>query len=244
MRQLEVLIFSLILSVLGFEPGYAQPINLYLIPGTATDHRVFSYFEFDSNKVNAIVLNWPEYSDCSTMQEYALKFLMQIDTTKDFAIAGVSMGGMIAKEICQINQAEVLFLISSALHKREISPVLRLGRIFPVHKLLTDGMLRFITNRKRTFKAIVKPEDKALYKAMVMDCGAPFIRWQFNTIMKWKSDNLSANAVEIVRIHGTKDAVIPYKHLRTPVEHKMEGGTHKSVINRGKDISSIINARF
>lgn len=53
-------LFSLLLLGDANAQGMQQPVNLYLIPGMGTDHRIFEDYAFDTAVVHVVPVCWAE----------------------------------------------------------------------------------------------------------------------------------------------------------------------------------------
>lgn len=201
-----------------------------------TDSRVFDDFTFNEDLYHTIPVQWTDYHDCSGLREYAKKLATQIDTTKPFILLGVSMGGMLAMEMSQIVNPDKIILISSAKSQKEIPFKYKIGRVLPLYGLVNDKMLHSIANKKSTYKDIHDTTDQVLYKKMLLNCGADFLKWQMKSICQWKFE--SNNLPPIFHIHGDKDNILPIRKINCNVV--IENGTHKMVINYPKKLIDII----
>ncbi len=77
-------------------------------------------------------------------------------------------------------------------------------------------------------------ENKKLLNAIIEDTSPEFIRWALQKLIEWNNDT---SFKEILRIHGTKDKLIPLKGEATQIK---DGG-HFMVVDKAIEISAIIN---
>src|SRR5690606_8062739 len=94
--------------------------RVYFIPGLGADERLFS--QLNLKGIEEHYLNWIEPEDCTTMADYAARYVPMIDTSEPFYILGMSMGGMMAIELQKLIQPEKLILVSTVKTRLEISP--------------------------------------------------------------------------------------------------------------------------
>ncbi|MBK6497648.1 MAG: hypothetical protein IPG00_05570 [Saprospiraceae bacterium] len=80
-------------------------------------------------------------------------------------------------------------------------------------------------------------ENRKLLHQIIKDTKPEFIRWALKTIVRWSNDS---NITETIRIHGTKDRLIPLKGNAI----KVEDGGHFMIVDRAKEISKIINEQL
>lgn len=214
----------------------SPPIRLYMIPGMGTDVRVFDGLELDTQLIQPIPLEWPPYSECRGLNEYAHQFLAQIDTTAPFMLLGVSMGGMLAMELGQLTSPLSIILISSAQSTKGLPFHYKVGRYFPVYQLLGDNRLNKIANNEKTFRDVLKEEDKVLYSSMLMQTGSSFLKWQMKSIVHWKFS--SSSSPPILHIHGDNDKILPIK--RAPADIIISDGDHKMIVNHRRTLQEKI----
>lgn len=238
-RVCWLFLFTLVLLLHFPRTVSAQKINAYLIPGMGTDYREFHRLDFSETNYIPHFIQLVDYDTCKGLDGYAHLLATQIDTTQPFVIIGVSMGGMLAVEMTQFLHPEGVILISSAKGKQEIPFRYKLGRVFPVYRLITDKMLAKMANRPKTFESIDRPEDREVYKNMLLATGADFFVWQMNAIVHWKFD-MEELKTPVYHIHGAKDNVLPLRKVAADVV--VENGDHKMVINYPDLMIEYINA--
>jgi len=226
----QLLLAALIVS--SMTQATSKP-NLYLIPGMATDCRVFKGFDLQNYTVHCI--EWASYSDLESLGSYAERLLEQVDTTQPFALAGVSMGGMLALEMAKLHQPEFVALISSAESARELPKFYKMARFLPFHKLNTSFLLKLYLATPVAMRGVKESADRQLYIQMIRDTGVEFMNWQIDNIIGWKGSSQGVTC-PIFRIHGAADTVIPLSE-NTVYDQVAEGRTHKMVINHPEIVS-------
>ncbi len=220
---------------------YARPINLYLIPGMGTDHRVFDDYQFNKSLAKPICIKWVDFLHAKSLEEYAGILANQIDTSQPFVLLGVSMGGMLALEIRKQYPTAGLILISSAIHPSELPARYKMGRIIPLYRFLTDGLLNLVANWKGFYRDVDKEEKKHLYKEMLKGTGGRFLKWQMDAIIHWQESKEELSSAKILRIHGSNDKVIPLKNIQSRIDFRIEKGTHKLAVNQFQKIGNLVN---
>jgi len=68
-------------------------MKIYLIGGLGADERVFKYLKLDCETQ---VIKWLEPKQKETIISYSKRLLKQINQEENFALLGVSFGGIIA----------------------------------------------------------------------------------------------------------------------------------------------------
>ena len=82
--------------------------TVYLLPGLANDHTVFSQLELQN--VNSIHIPWVEPLKKESIEAYALRLCAYI-TTPNPILIGLSFGGMVAIEIAKHIPTQKIILI-------------------------------------------------------------------------------------------------------------------------------------
>lgn len=206
-------------------------MKIYQIAGLGADERVFSFLNID---VDCTTIHWIDPFQKESIQSYASRLVSQIDTREKFGILGVSFGGIIALELGKIIQPEVIILISSVEKDNQLPLRLRsIGKM---------GILHFIPN------AFIKPPkllqgflfsavNKKLLHAIIKDTDPNFIRWALEAIIHWSHTD---NAIPCIRIHGTKDRLIPLKSEAI----KIQGGGHFMIVDKAEELSTLVNKQL
>lgn len=212
------------------------PTIIYLIPGQGSDYRVFKNLSLDSSfEVRNIYYSIPEKG--MKLPDYARELSKQIDTTRNFILVGVSLGGMIATEINEFLSPKKTIIISSAKNRKELPFRYRFQRIIPLYKIFPKRVLKggaFI------MQPLVEPDrnkDKDTFVGMLKDKDPDFLKRTIGMIMQWDRTVHNNN---IFHIHGDKDKTIPIRNVN--YNHLIQKGSHMMVLTRGEEISTIINS--
>ena len=209
-------------------------IDVYFIPGMGTDYRVFNDFKLAHGNIHYI--EWMEPGDARSLEEYASLLADQIDTSRYYVIVGVSFGGMVGLEISRNLHNPNLILISSAKTAREIPIKYKTARVLPLHHVMGEKLLRNTSGKDFMYKDIMDPKNRQLYRQMLIENGAGFLKRQVDMIVRWKNREYDPG---ILHIHGTEDRVLPARRIENAVW--IEGGTHKMVINHPDTLCDIID---
>jgi hypothetical protein len=95
-------IFTLLFLSIGLLANSKH--KLYLIAGHGSDIRIFSKINFPEN-VDTVHLHFIDPIKNETMHDYAIRISKKIDTTQQFSIMGVSLGGMLATEMTSFHSS-------------------------------------------------------------------------------------------------------------------------------------------
>ncbi len=213
----------------------AQNKKLYMIPGQGSDTRLFKHLViegYDTVGINYVI---PEKNE--GMNDLARRMASEIDTTESFALLGVSLGGMLAMEMCSFMNPDKIILISSAKNENEIPKMYRMFRKLPINKIIGGNFLKFCTV---LFQPIYEPlgkEDQILWRTMFKEKDPKFMKRASDCIINW--EGYANEGIDILHIHGSKDRTLPIKNIG---EHeRIENGTHIMTLTEAEKISELVN---
>lgn len=232
----SVILFATILSqAVMTQENFTLEHRVYLIPGQGADYRLFSKLKLDEKYESwDILLVRPEKN--MTMRDYAIKLAEQIDTTKEFSIIGVSIGGMLAVELNEIVKPKQTIIISSAKCREEIPGRYRFMKKIPINKIVPPGLYKA---GSKVAQPLVEPDrknGKEVFVQMLNDKDAKFLKRATYMIVNWERKDYPE---EIIHIHGTNDNTIPHKNVKA--NYYIEGGSHMMVLTKGEEISKLVN---
>ena len=206
-------------------------MKLYLIGGLGADERVFNYLELD---VETTVIKWIEPKPKEELKSYAIRLIEQINQKDEFGILGVSFGGIIAIEISKLIKPKKLILISSVETSRQLPQThISLGKT-QILNLIPNQLIK---PPKPLLSFLFGAKNKQLLKQIINDTEPEFIRWALNAIIYWSN---AKTPIETIRIHGTKDKLIPLKGEAIEIK---DGG-HFMIVDKAKEISKLINEQM
>ncbi|WP_424000663.1 alpha/beta fold hydrolase [Maribacter sp. IgM3_T14_3] len=205
-------------------------MEVYGVSGLGADKRVFEHLTLD---VEIIPIDWIIPNRNESIKSYSERLSSVIDTSKEFALIGVSFGGLIATEINQILHPNKVILISSAQTKRELRPIYKWIGKSRILKLIPASLFnlpRFLA------KYIIGAKNAKLFYEILDDTDLNFVKWALHKFTSWQNLNKSPN---VIKINGTKDKLIPPRG--TTAMKLIEGGEHFMIVDRADEISEIIN---
>jgi pimeloyl-ACP methyl ester carboxylesterase len=209
-------------------------MNVYFISGLGADSRAFQFLSFPGHIV-PVFLDWLTPLPKETMQQYARRLAADIDTSRPFALAGLSFGGMLATEMLDFLQPQKTILISSVARRQELPFYYRWAGRIGLNKILPAK----ITNRPNllTFwlMGLYGKAQRPYLKQVLTHTNTTFSRWAVNEIVNWKRTMAPSN---IIRIHGTRDKVLPRNRFKADIT--IAGGGHLMVADRAAEISRIL----
>lgn len=208
-------------------------MKIYAISGLGADKRVFKKLNLDY-PVN--IIEWYAPNKEKDLNTYAKGLLKQIDLNEQVILIGVSFGGMIAIALQPYVHPVLTILISSAQNKYELPVLYRWIGKMQILKWIPSKWMKI---PRRFAKWLFKAEDEQTLYAIIRDTDLQFIKWALLAITAWEEENTYAN---VVKIHGTKDRVIPDKASKRLIT--INDGGHFMVVDKAAELSQIINQQI
>ena len=177
---------------------------IHALPGMGADHRMFPP-PWDSLP-DWRAHDWPAYAGERTLADLATRLIATCCIRPGDVLIGASLGGMVACEISKQIPLRAVFLVGSALHRREVSRLLQ--SLAPLIDYVPINALRL--------SAGSIPADLA---RMFEQADADFLRAMCKAILDWPGG--SGADVPFFRLHGRHDLVIPEPEA---VDYLLDGG--------------------
>lgn len=210
-------------------------MNVYLISGLGADKRIFKKLKFPENTVINHI-DWIPPKSRESLANYAHRLSEIINTSKPFALLGVSFGGMIAVEIAKILSPLTTIIISSSLKSSHLPLSYQLAGKLNLLSLIPAGLLKSSNKITQNYYFGVKTaEQKKLLNQIVNDTDSHFLKWAIGAILSWKNE---IKPERLFHIHGTKDKIL-YTKKYVP-DFLIPGGTHFMVYQNADEISALI----
>lgn len=204
-------------------------MKIYFIPGLGVDERLFINLQLEGHEVHYIKWILPHKNE--SLRDYALRLAEQIDTSKPFALGGVSFGGMCATEIAKVLTPRKVILISSCKGDNELPWMIRCWKYFPLHKLFGDKFyINFAVRIKERFGFHGKEQEK-LFRDMMQSMPAGYFSRACNCIINWHN----RHHVLTIHLHGDNDRILPFRNIKDVI--RIAGGSHVMVLNNAGEIS-------
>lgn len=207
---------------------------VYAIPGLGVDERLFSKLQLRNAELR--VLQWPEPQAPLSLPEYARLFIPQVDTSRPFALLGVSFGGMCVTELAEELRPVKTILISSAKTSAELPLLIRLARIMPLHRLLSAAQFVNLAVLFRRRFGVRAGEETVLFRAMLEKRSRNFFRYTIRAIATWKRQSAPEN---LVHFHGDNDRLLPFSKIKNPI--RIRGGNHFMVMHQADELAAAID---
>lgn len=184
-----------------------------------------------------VYLEWIEPEPNEALESYAKRLTASIDTTRPFALVGLSFGGMVAQVALRWLKPKHFILISSVTSYKHIPALYRATGILRLYGLVTRGLVN-------AFRPVVdwfigtkrNPEELAMLHKTVRQLSPRLLRWSLKQVtLGWKQN---APPQAPFHIHGDNDRLLPVGKMKPDV--LIKGGTHFMIVSHGKEIGKIV----
>lgn len=208
-------------------------MKVYFISGLGADSRVFHHIQLPPG-FEAVHLDWIKPMQNESLHGYACRLGEQMDVSGEFALVGLSMGGMMAVEIAKLHRPVITVLLSSVSCSAHLPFYFRIASKLRLHKLVPIGLLKSASFIKRFFTA-EENADKKLLRQLIRDTDPAFIRWALNAILHWDCKDFSG---QYIHIHGSGDLILPPRY--TQPTHIIHKAGHMMVLTKAMEINKIL----
>lgn len=205
--------------------------TVYFISGLGADKRVFSFL--DLSFCEPTFIDWISPLKKETLKDYALRLREQIKDDNPIII-GISFGGMLLTEMCKADNTIKAIIISSNKLSSEFPKYLRIGKYFPLYKILPPSILKRITLLLKGILGAKGESQKIVLMQIIKDTDTYFLKWAVNAILNWENKVKPEN---LVHIHGTADKLLPYRLVQA--DYTIKNGTHVMPMDKNEEISSL-----
>jgi pimeloyl-ACP methyl ester carboxylesterase len=138
--------------------------------------------------------DWMRHRGERTLEEVATSACDAFDIQDGDSLVGTSLGGMVACEITRLRRISSVFLVGSAVNKKEISGLLEF--LHPCMRMVPLGFLHTMAGRI--------PSELC---HMFAHNDPEFIRSMSAAVFEWRG--LNSTSTRIYRLHGKRDRIIP-----------------------------------
>jgi hypothetical protein len=209
-------------------------LDVYCISGMGVDERLFKNLKLNNCTIHH--LKWITPLNNESLEDYAMRLSLNIDTSKPYALAGVSFGGMCAVEIAKRLNPVATFLISSCKKSSELPLLITFWKRFTLYKLMNDKLFIKGAMALRWRFGIKTREQSQQFYAMLNSNPPDYFSGAVHCILNWKNDIVPPR---VIHIHGTADKVLPFR--KVTADYIIEGGTHLMIVTKAREINEIIN---
>jgi hypothetical protein len=81
-------------------------------------------------------------------------------------------------------------------------------------------------------------KEKKILNQIIADADMSFVKWAIDAILRWKNSTIPPN---LVHIHGTADALLPYRFVKAG--YTIKNGKHVMPLDKHGEISRLLKKR-
>ena len=208
--------------------------RIYLIPGVATDRRVFAEVHLPGYEL--VFLDWIQPRPNESIRSYATRMVAKLQGDASPVLVGYSFGGIVAQEMAKLLPHATVILISSIKSFRERPMGMWLTSSFGLHKLFPTEIGKEFGF---AYKWMNDPKTKAEHefiRLMKEEIDPVHTDWAIHQAISWRHE---AHTPRLFHIHGDQDRIFPIRYIRNCIP--VRGGTHLMLLNKGKEIGAHID---
>jgi pimeloyl-ACP methyl ester carboxylesterase len=209
-------------------------LKIYCFSGLGADFIAFKNLRIDAE---LIPVDWKPVLPNESFENYCSRLTKEIDFSGPVMLMGVSFGGTVAQSIASVKKVDKCILISSIRNTKEFPLIYRIFGSLKLYKLIPEKLLNQYHPILAWSFGVSSQRQKELLKKMMGKTDTRFATWAIRQILKWKAPQ---QPVPALRLHGTKDHLIPFPKNDNKTIAIVDG-THLMVLNRAKEISGHIN---
>ncbi len=213
-------------------------MTVYFISGQAADETLFENLTLPSHFTIKHV-HWIEPLKKEPFTDYVKRLAQQINANEDFALIGVSLGGMVAVELNKILQPKITIIISSIATKYERPPFFKSLNFLKLQKIVPGRFYKWYNPFINWYFGVETEREKELLHEYMKNTTINYMQWATNEVLSWKNEKRPAN---LVQIQGTSDKIFPSQFTHADI--KIKNGTHLMVHNRAGEISRILTEKL
>ncbi|MBE9111351.1 alpha/beta hydrolase [Nodosilinea sp. LEGE 07298] len=209
--------------------------EIYFISGLGADWRVFHRLQLKGYR--PVHICWERPYRGESIEHYAQRLLGQV-TTPHPILVGLSFGGLMAVEMAKLCDPAQVIVISSAVSGAQVPNYYKLFRWLPLQLIVPFKQLLWAVYGVISWLfGLEDPEDRSLFKQVLIDTDPFFLRWAMNRVVGWRNQVVPKN---VVQIHGGRDRVFPFGHHSADIV--VPDGGHLMVLNRAEQLSRLLMA--
>ncbi len=209
-------------------------MNVYFISGLGADERAFERIHL-SDKYSIHYLPWILPLKGETLSNYSKRLSAPIDTSKPFALVGLSMGGMIAAAMNDFLEPQKTIVVSSVASAAELPGYFKWCGSIGLHNAIPTRLINKPNAIAYWIFGAKSENEKNLMQLIIREGNAAFIKWGIGAILTWKGKQKPKN---IFHIHGERDKILPVRF--TKPDAVIKGGSHFMVWTKAGEVSRLL----
>lgn len=203
-------------------------IHVYFMPGMAANPSIFEHIQLPENQFKIHWLEWEIPLANESLTDYALR-ISKFVKHENPVLIGVSFGGILVQEMSRFVNPSKLIIISSVKSRHELPRRMRIAKVTKAYKLMPTSIMGNLELMSKLAVGSLMNKRVELYKKYMSVGDKRYLDWAIDKVINWSQEEPIEN---IIHIHGNKDLVFPYTHIKDCIT--VEGGTHIMIINRFK----------
>lgn len=211
--------------------------TIYCFPGQGADRRIFQNVSVDTNHYEIVFIEYGIPAPGITMKDFAHELSVNIDTTKDFILLGVSLGGMICAELSELLKPQKTILISSAKNRNELPWRYKFQKTIPIYKIVPSKILLAGAKILQPIVESDRNKYKKIFKSMLAGKDKTYMKRTIGMIVNWERNN---NTKKLIHIHGDNDHTLPIRKIEKP-DYVIKNGSHMMTLTRADELNIILN---
>jgi pimeloyl-ACP methyl ester carboxylesterase len=208
--------------------------RLYLIPGVATDRRVFA--ALDLPQYEKIYLDWLQPTANESLQSYARRMVESLQGDESPILIGYSFGGIVAQEMAKLLPEATVILISSIKSYKERPLGMWLTSSFGLHRIIPSQIGKEFRFAYTWMNDPQTSQEREFIHVMRRELNHKHTDWAIDKAVTWRHDQ---HTPRLYHIHGDNDRIFPIRYIRNCIP--VRGGTHLMLLNKGAEISRHID---
>lgn len=209
--------------------------KLYCISGLGADFSAFRNLKIDAELVP---VEWLPVEKNESFSHYCDRLIDHyLPQNEPVNLIGLSFGGTVLQTISEKIPVEKKILVSSIRSTKEFPFYYHWFNYLRLIKTIPERAFSMYHPVLGKVMGVKTEKENALFKKIMEKTDGRFSKWAVHQILNWKANNTKG---DVLRLHGTKDQVIPFPKQDTSTI-KIEGGTHLMILNRAKEISRYID---
>lgn len=201
-------------------------LHVYFMPGMAANPSIFEYIDLPKDRFEKHLLSWKIPLHQESLSDYAKRMLQEV-VHENFALVGVSFGGVLVQEMAKLHPPKKLIIISSIKASNELPPHMRFAQKTGAYKVLPLGLLNYMHHIEKLPVGNFLKKRIQLYKQYLSVSEKEYLEWAIENMVCWQQMEPLPG---IVHIHGTADQVFPTKLIKDFIP--LKDGTHIMILNK------------
>lgn len=209
-------------------------MNVYFISGLGADERIFKNLVLPEGYETHHIA-WEKVGREESIQDYARRLARNIDSGKPFILAGLSFGGIIAREICRFLPPAKLILFSTIAVRGEMPALYRIAGKYGLYKFFPTYSSALRLPFLYWFFGPLNEDGKRLLHDYITNKDAVFMKWAIKQLTLWKNDTAFERCIHI---QGSLDRAFPINLCRP--DYIIEKAGHLCVFTHATEVNEIL----